>query len=145
LAGVVFAGCHHQESPADQSPAVESSAPEKPMEQSSAQPARVAGLEPGWELAPTAKYVASQTSGEVIIKAMGENPSGGYETKLVMSMLRIWPPQYMLARKKPDGMATAVMTPFEVSASFKATDPIPQVIVTDAAGRHEVKVDQARD
>ena len=135
LAGVVFAGCHHNES----------SAPEKTMEQSSTQPARVAGLEPGWELAPAEKFVASQASGEVIIKAMGENPTAGYETKLVMSMLRIWPPQYMLARKKPDGMAAQVISPFEVSASFKTTDPIATVIVTDAAGRHEIKVHQARD
>lgn len=105
----------------------------------------VAGLDPGWELAPRASYTASQTPGEVIIKAIGQCPTAGYEVKLVESMLRIWPPQYMLAHKKPDGIVAQVLTPFEVTASFKATDPIGAVIVTDADGRNEVKVDQARD
>ena len=45
----------------------------------------------------------------------------------------------------PGGMAAQVISPFEVTASFKAKDPIAKVIVTDAAGRHEVAVDQARD
>jgi len=124
---------------------------EEPMKQaetsqSDAAPVRVAGLEEGWELAPGgAVFTASQTPGEVIIKANGEHPSSNYDAKLVQSMLRIWPPQYMLARKKTGDIGAMVMTPFEVTASFQADDPIPQVVVTDAAGRHEVKVDQARD
>jgi hypothetical protein len=98
----------------------------------------------GWELIPTAKYTATQTATEVTIKAKGENPTAGYETKLVQSMLRIWPPQYLLGRKKPDGPAPQVITPFEVTASFKANEPVKGVRVTDGAGRHEVKVEPAR-
>jgi hypothetical protein len=112
---------------------------------SSTSPSRILGVEPGWELAPQARYTASQTSGEVIIKASGENPTGGYETKLVQSPLRIWPPQYMLVRKKPDGMVTQVITAFEVRTSFKATDPIRELRVRDAAGSHTVSIEQARD
>jgi len=108
-------------------------------------PKRILELEPGWELVPKAEYTASQTPGEVIIKARGEHPATNYEAKLVQSMLRIWPPQYLLARHKTGDMGGAAMTPFEVTASFKATDFVPQVRVTDAAGAHDIKVDQARD
>ena len=119
---------------------------EQPMSSSAAAASsKIPGFGPDWELVPHANYTASQTPGEVIIKATGENPTAGYETLLVDSMLRIWPPEFRLARKKPEGMAAQVITPFEVVASFKATDPIPQVVVHDAAGRHEIKVDQARD
>lgn len=108
-------------------------------------PRRILGLDDGWELAPAATYTASQTPAEVIIKATGENPMAGYETKLVMSPLRIYPPQWMLARKPPDGPAAQVITPFEATATFKAAEPVKAVHVSDAAGKHEVVVDQARD
>lgn len=108
-------------------------------------PKHVVGLDPGWDLAPKASYVASQTLGEIILKAAGENPTAGYDMKLVQSPLRIWPPQWMLARKKPDGIVAQVVSPFEVTASFKAAEPISVVVVTDADGRQEVRVDQAKD
>ena len=109
------------------------------------QPSRILGVEAGWELVPKASYTASQTPGEVIIVARGVHPTGGYQTKLVQSPLRIWPPQYLLVMKKPDGPATQALTKFDVNASFKATDVIKAVVVTDGAGKHEVPVDQARD
>jgi hypothetical protein len=109
-----------------------------------APPRRILGLEEGWELAPTATYTASQTPTEVIIKATGEHSTAGYQTKLVMSPLRIYPPQWMLAQKKPAGAVAQVITEFEVTASFKASEPIKAVHVTDAAGKHVVPVDQAR-
>lgn len=101
-----------------------------------------AGLPAGWEIAPTGTYTAKQERGEVTLTAKGENPTAGYETKLMQSMLRIWPPQYVLIRKKPGGMAGQVVTPFEVSASFKAGEPVKQVVVRDGMGRHEVAVGQ---
>jgi hypothetical protein len=95
----------------------------------------------GWELVPTAALSARQVAGEVVITAKGENPSAGYETKLMQSVLRIWPPQYSLIRKRPAGMSAQVITPFEVTARFKAAEPVPVVIVRDGAGRHEVRVE----
>lgn len=142
LCGV--AGCcqHNKKEAANsEEPMQQADSPQKPDV-----PVRVAGLEEGWELAPGgAVFTASQTPGEVIVKANGEHPSSNYEAKLVESMLRIWPPQYMLARKRTSDMGAMVMTPFEVTASFKADEPISQVVVSDAEGQHEVKVDQARD
>jgi hypothetical protein len=78
----------------------------------------------------------------VKITAKGQHNTGGYQTKLFQSPLRIYPPQWMLAHKPPDGPATQAITPYEAITSFTATDPIAAVQVTDAAGRHEVKVDQ---
>jgi hypothetical protein len=98
------------------------------------------GLPAGWEQVPTAAYTAVQQGGEVMIRAKGENPTTGYETKLMQSMLRIWPPQYVLIRKRPAGVAGHVVTRFEVTASFKAAEPVAQVVVRDGMGRHEVKV-----
>ncbi len=103
----------------------------------------VFGLGPGFELAPRAVYSATQKGGEVIIIAKGENPTPGFEMKLVQSPLRIWPPQWMLARKRPDGIVAQVITPFEVTGSFKSDDPINAVRISDAAGRHEIPVEQA--
>jgi len=102
----------------------------------------VAGLDAGWELAPRATYRARQKEGTVTITVKGENPSAGYENKLVQSMLRIWPPQYMLAQRRPEGMAAQVITPYETSASFQASEPVGMVVVTDAGGRREVAVVQ---
>lgn len=101
-----------------------------------------AGLPAGWEIAPTGTFSAKQEGGQVTITAKGENPTAGHEMKLMQSMLRIWPPQYVLIRKRPTGMAAQVVTPFEVTASFKAAEPVKTVIVRDGAGRHEVTVGQ---
>src|SRR5688500_13524116 len=102
----------------------------------------ILGVPEGWTLVPTATYSAIQRDGEVTVTATGENPTGGYQTKLYTSPLRIYPPQFILAHKKPDGLATQAFVPFAVTASFKATDAVAAVIVTDGAGKHEVKVTQ---
>ena len=102
----------------------------------------VFGLPPGWELAPSATYSARQRGGEVTIKATGQHNTGGFQTRLVQSPLRIWPPQWMMAQEPPDGIVTQAITPYEATASFKSTDPIAAIHVSDAAGRHEVKVEQ---
>ena len=104
----------------------------------------ILGLPPGWELVPRAAYTARQSAGTVTITAKGQHNTGGYETKLFQSPLRIYPPQWMLAHKPPppDSMVTQAITPFEVTGSFKADAPIASVRVSDAAGQHEVKVEQ---
>ena len=104
----------------------------------------VLGLPAGWELVPRALYAAGQSAGNVTITAKGQHNTGGLETRLFASPLRIDPPQWMLARKPPppDAMVTQAITPFEATASFKADGPVAAVRVSDAAGLHEVKVEQ---
>ena len=129
--------------------ATDNDAPAGPAPAAADEPAkeRVLGLPAGWGLAPTgaAQLSASQTPGEVIVRATGEFPSSNYEAKLFPSPLRIWPPQYMLARRKTGDIGAQVITPFDVTATFKAKDPVREVVVSDAGGARKVAVDQARD
>jgi hypothetical protein len=105
----------------------------------------VLGLPAGWEVAPRADYTARQAAGQVTITAKGENPTGGYEVKLVQSPLRIWPPQWILAHRKPAGPVTQAITPFETSASFKSDKKVATVVVNDASGRRIANVAQAQN
>ena len=134
--GVVWPGCSAEK----KQPATEATT--MSADQPTSKPAMVFGLGPGFELSPRGNYSAKQEAGKVAITATGENPTPGYEVKLVQSPLRIWPPQWMLARKRPDGIAAQVVTPFSVTESFKSDDPVKAIIVTDATGRHEVPVEQ---
>lgn len=112
---------------------------------SQAQAGQVLGVPAGWEIAPRADYTARQAAGRVTITAKGESPTTGYEVKLIESPLRIWPPQWILAHKKPEGAAGQAITPFETSASFKADRRVATVIVNDASGRRTVSVAQAQN
>jgi hypothetical protein len=104
---------------------------------------RIPGLDPGWQLAEKATYTASQAPNEeVTIRAAGEHPTAGYETKFVVSPLRIYPPQWMLAVKKPDGPVAQVVTPFDVTTSFKGSGRIRSLRVSDDSGQHDVPVEQ---
>ena len=49
------------------------------------------------------------------------------------------------SRAQVDGMVAQVITPFDVTASFKSDDAVAKLTVSDAGGRHEVVVEQARD
>jgi hypothetical protein len=120
-------------------------APHQRESEPSGSTTRVTGLEEGWELVPEATYTATQAGGQVILAAVGEHPAANYEAKLVQSMLKIWPPQYLLARRQTGDMGAAAITPFEATASFNAADPVSQLIVHDAAGRHEVKVESVSE
>jgi hypothetical protein len=144
------------DSPATQPAASRADSPASPTASPPASPAKAAkadepatrqvfGLPAGWELAPRANYTARQSPGQVTIRANGENPTGGYEVKLFESPLRIWPPQWMLAHKKPDGPATQAITPFEATASFKSDRKVATVVVNDAGGRRLVNVAQAQN
>ena len=141
-----MSGCHQSgaSAPARSTPAASTPAGQTPATTQPSKP--IVGLPAGWELVPTATCSASQIPTQVVIKARGESPTAGYEVKLIQSPLRIWPPQWMLARKAPEGAVAQVITPFEVTASFSSgPDTVKTVVVTDAGGRHEVTVDQARD
>jgi hypothetical protein len=59
--------------------------------------------------------------------------------------VRIYPPQFILGQHRTGEVAAQVVTPVEATTSFRTKDPVHAVTVTDAAGRHEVPVVQARD
>ena len=115
----------------------------QPMEKTV--PAEIAAMGEGWHWAPEAAYAARQTRGEVTLVATGESPTGGYKVTLVAAHVRIWPPQFLLARRAPDGPATQAITPFDSTARFSATERIATVRVRDGAGVHDVPVEQGVD
>lgn len=95
----------------------------------------------GWQQA-RGTYRAEQSGKTVILHASGEHPRAGYETKLAMNLTKIYPPQFTLHAKPPEGPSATMMTPFETCVQFPADGPVKTVIVFDAAGRHEVPVQQ---
>ena len=136
----LLASCEQQSKNA---PARSHSPAMAPDDSTRAEAPRIPGLDPGWDLARNVEYTASQAPNEeVTIRATGNHPTPGYETKFVVSPLRIYPPQWLLAVKKPDGPVTQVVTPFDVTASFKANNQIAKLHVTDADGQHDVNVEQ---
>jgi hypothetical protein len=90
-------------------------------------------------------YAAEQPPGMVIINAYGEHPTGGWTTFFEQLPIRIWPPQFRLVCVPPSGPAPDVVTPFHARTCFRAAERVDTVIVHDAEGEHEVKVDQTPD
>ena len=92
-----------------------------------------------------ASYNAEQVPGVVLIHAHGFHPTSGYHVFFELSPLDIFPPQFLLWHIKPSGPVLDVITPFSVSTSFLASEPIKTVVVYDADGKHTVKVEQVPD
>lgn len=91
------------------------------------------------------RYRANQVPGGVIIIAEGTHWTGGYEVFFEQLPIDIFPPQFALKHRRPEGNATQVVTPFQADVSFKTGDKIDEVIVHDASGKHVIPVDQTPD
>ena len=105
---------------------------------------KVAEQGPGGSELGRASYRAEQGPDAVIIFATGWHPTAGYVDFFEQSPLRIYPPQFIL-RTIPPMMAPQVLTPFAIWVMFGASDPVETVIVYDADGLHEIKVEQSPD
>jgi hypothetical protein len=90
-------------------------------------------------------YTAQQIPGSVIILATGLHPTAGYQTFFEELPITVYPPEFRLMHIKPVGPAAQIITPFFVHASFPAKDKVERVIIHDATGRHEVRVEQVPD
>jgi len=91
-----------------------------------------------------ATYRAEQIPGLVIVTARGSHPTGGYRVWFEQSAIRIFPPELNLFHEKPE-VGPDVITPFSVTHSFEASEPVERVVVHDRNGRHEVPVEQVPD
>lgn len=91
------------------------------------------------------RYRANQVPGGVIIMADGEHNTSGYEAFFEQLPIDIFPPQFALKHRRPEGSTLDVITPFHVNTSFKASDKIDEVIIHDATGKHAVAVEQTPD
>jgi hypothetical protein len=86
------------------------------------------------------KYSAKWAEGKVTLNASGKHNTGGYQVSLKESPAEIFPPQFTLVHKRPEGIVTQAITPFTVTASFAAAEKPKAVTVTDARGRQSVAV-----
>ena len=86
------------------------------------------------------KYSATWTKGTLTLAASGEHNTAGYKVRFEQSMLRIYPPQYILKHEKPDGVAAQAITPFSVQTTFKADEKPVEITVHDAKGKQQVPV-----
>ena len=101
------------------------------------------GAKPPPDKAPAvAAYSAVQKNGMVVVRATGENPTAGW--KNVLESTPGSPPEFQFTQKKPEGIVAQVITPFSVEASAKTTTKIDFVFVSDASGKHQVRVDQGK-
>lgn len=91
-----------------------------------------------------ASYRAEQIPGLVIVTARGAHRTGGYRVWFEQSPIRIFPPELILYHERPEVGSDAI-TPFSVTHSFEASDPVERVVVHDHNGRHEVSVEQVPD
>lgn len=91
-----------------------------------------------------ASYRAEQIPGLVIVTARGSHPTGGYRVWFEQSPIRIFPPELILYHERPE-VGPDVVTPFSVTYSFQASEPVERVVVHDHNGRHEVPVEQVPD
>ena len=91
-----------------------------------------------------ASYRAEQIPGLVIVTARGSHRTGGYQVWFEQSPIRIFPPELILYHERPE-LGPDVITPFSVTHSFEASDPVERVVVHDHDGRHEVPVEQVPD
>ena len=91
-----------------------------------------------------ATYRAEQIPGLVIVTARGSHRTGGYQVWFEQSPIRIFPPELILYHERPE-LGPDVITPFSVTHSFEASDPVERVVVHDHDGRHEVPVEQVPD
>ena len=92
-----------------------------------------------------AAYRAEHVPGAVILHASGIHDTSGYQVFFEQLPLRVFPPQFSLWHVKPAGAALPVITPFAVVTSFEASGSIESVVVHDAAGRQEIRVEPIPD
>jgi hypothetical protein len=96
-------------------------------------------------LATATSIKAVQTPGVVTITAEGHKPSLQFDVALEQSPESTSPPEFILALNPTSDPDPMPVTLFIATATFGAHDPIEHVVVVDAQGRQEVKVEQSLD
>ncbi len=86
------------------------------------------------------EYKAYQFGQRVTLVASGMRPNLQTIVTLEMLPIEIFPPQYALFFTDPDIVSPALF-PFSVETHFHSEEIIPTVIVHDADGKHEVRVE----
>lgn len=91
------------------------------------------------------QYRANQVPGAVVIIAEGTHGSPGYDSFFQQSPMEVFPPQFILKHRKPDGITIQLETPFVAVTYFRTAEEIKELVVHDAQGSQTVPVDQTPD
>jgi len=76
-----------------------------------------------------------------MIRAKGENPTGGWEYRLHASKKDVFPTRFEFYQKAPTGIVTQIVTPFDVCIFCLTRQNVESITVTDADGEHAIKVE----
>ena len=90
-------------------------------------------------------YDAQQILGSVIVRARGKHSTSGYRVEFVRLPFDVFPPEFSLWCKRPEGISLPVVTPFVKRTGFRAFEPVDFVTVHDARGAHRVAVRQTHN
>lgn len=102
-----------------------------------------AALNQGNERLADANTITAQQLGDsILLSAFGLVPTPNTTVKFVQTELEIYPPQYKLMEIPPANPDLQVITPFGARASFPANGTVGTVVVYDANGENQVKVEQ---
>lgn len=88
-------------------------------------------------------YRAEQLGDRVVIVAMGNHQTSGYQVFFQQSELTIWPPEFSLMHVFRASIVLKVETPFVEWTSFKATERIDKVMIHDGEGKKEIQIAHA--
>lgn len=97
------------------------------------------------DLAERSSIRIFQCGGSILICAEGDLPSPGFEVKIEMSPLRIFPPQFNIVRCRLPGVFPQVITPYKVCRSFPLGDKVPEITVHHAEGSDQVATEPCKD
>ena len=86
-------------------------------------------------------YTATQAGSIVTLIATGTLPSTNMRAELVQTQIALFPPEFALLFFVPD-IQLPMTRDFERHSSFVSESPVDTLVVYDASGRHEIRVDQ---
>jgi|SRR5690349_16990835 len=95
-----------------------------------------------WELADRKEIRAFRLlTNQLLVIARGEIPTPGFEVDLQPSLLRIFPPQFVLVRRPLPGIFPQVVTPYEHTEIVPYPANQPTVKIHHAEGTDDVVIE----
>ena len=100
---------------------------------------------PPCDLAERSSIRIFQCDGAILICAMGDLPSPGFDVRIEQSPLRIFPPQFNIVRCRRPGVFPELITPYRLCKSFPLSDKVLEITVHHAEGSDKVEVEPCTD
>lgn len=89
-----------------------------------------------------ATYHAQQIAGSLTIFANGVHHRTGYEVSFERVGVTILPPHFSFMHQAPSSSVLNKITPFTHHLTVPMEKKVDKVVIYDAAGRHEIEVEQ---